>query len=128
MINVNLKGKNYERKIAKYINKVLGTFLRRTPMSGGMELKGDILEINPDSPMFPYHFELKNHKKLAIPKWWEQCESDCPPSKDPVLIVNMKGRDMAIIDLDLFLGLNISKQKQKGEKHETKYNAENRQD
>jgi len=107
MINANRKGKEYERKIARYINKTLGTNLRRTPMSGGMDFKGDILEINPDSPIYPYHIECKNQQNIAIPKWWSQCTSDCPTGKDPILIFNMKGRDMVIMDLNLFLGLNM---------------------
>jgi len=107
MINANRKGKNYERKIANYINDVLDTNLRRTPQSGGMEFKGDILEINPDSPMHPYHIELKNHKALHIPKWWQQCISDCPPAKIPILGFNMKGEDMVVMTLSDWLGYHI---------------------
>ena len=51
MINQREKGKRYERDIAKKINKALGTNLRRTPLSGGLNLKGDILEIDPDSQL-----------------------------------------------------------------------------
>ena len=107
MINSQAKGKRYERKIAKYINKILGTFLRRTPQSGGMELKGDILEINPDSPVFDKHIECKNHKSLHIPKWWEQTTRDCPSGKSPVLIFNMKGEDLVCIGLNDWLGYLI---------------------
>ena len=106
-INANAKGKRYERKIANYINKVLGTNLKRTPQSGGMELKGDILEINPDSPVYDYHFELKDQKTLAIPRWWRQANSDCPVTKTPVLVFNMKGEDMVTMSFDDFLGFLI---------------------
>ena len=107
MINSQAKGKRYELKISKYINKILGTFLRRTPLSGGMELKGDILEINPDSPMFDKHIECKHQTTLHLPKWWDQTTRDCPVGKTPVLIFNMKGRDMVCIELDEWLGYHI---------------------
>ena len=108
MINSQAKGKRYELKIAKYINKILGTFLRRTPLSGGMELKGDILEINPESPIYPYHIECKNHKALHIPKWWDQTIRDCPIGKTPVLIFNMKGKDMVCLEINDWLGYLIA--------------------
>ena len=105
MINQREKGKRYERDIAKKINKALGTNLRRTPLSGGLNRKGDILEIDPDSPAYPYHWELKNQKALHIPKWWDQTTSDCPSSKIPVLVYKMRQEDMVSITLNDFLGL-----------------------
>ena len=105
MVNRNEKGKRYERKIAKKINVALGTNLKRTPLSGGMDLKGDILQFNPDSPIYRFHMELKDHKKLTIPSWWKQATSDCPMSKVPVLGFNLKGTDMVCIELDTFLEL-----------------------
>lgn len=105
MVNKNEKGKRYERKVAKKLNGFLGTNLRRTPNSGGLSMKGDILEINPDSPAFPFHFELKNHKSLHIPKWWKQTTDDCPSSKTPVLVFNLQGQDMVNIRLEDFMGL-----------------------
>jgi len=51
-INSQQKGKRAEREVAKLINKYLDTNVRRTPQSGGMSIKGDIIDINPDSPAF----------------------------------------------------------------------------
>ena len=48
--------------------KYLGTNVRRTPQSGGMSIKGDIIDINPDSAAYQFHFEVKDQKKLMIPK------------------------------------------------------------
>ncbi len=56
-INSQAKGKRAEREVAKLINRYLGTNVRRTPLSGGLNFKGDICDINPDSPAFNYHFE-----------------------------------------------------------------------
>jgi len=112
VVNANRKGKDYERKIANYINKILGTNLRRTPQSGGMEFKGDILDTNPDSPVHACHFELKNQKTIHIPKWRSQCISDCPPGKTPILIFNLNGVDMVVMELNDWLGCIIKDETQ----------------
>jgi len=88
-INSQQKGKRAEREVAKLINKYLDTNVRRTPQSGGMSIKGDIIDINPDSPAFNYHFEVKDQKKLMIPKWWEQIYDDLPGGKTPVNVFKM---------------------------------------
>jgi Holliday junction resolvase len=59
-INSQAKGKRAEREVAKLINKYLGTNVRRTPLSGALNFKGDIIDINPDSPAYQFHFEVKD--------------------------------------------------------------------
>ena len=90
-INSQQKGKRAEREVAKLINKHLHTNCRRTPLSGGLSIKGDIIDIDPDSVAFQYHFEIKDQKKLMIPKWWEQIYSDCG-SKIPINIFKMNAK------------------------------------
>ncbi len=99
MINSQNKGKKAERDVAKEINKYLGTNVRRTPQSGGMSIKGDIIDINPNSAAFDYHFEVKNQKNLSIKKWWEQIYSDCPPGKTPVNVFKMNAKFYATLEL-----------------------------
>ena len=62
-INSQAKGKRAEREVAKLINKYLGTNVRRTPQSGGMTIKGDIIDIIPDSPAYQFHFEIKDQPR-----------------------------------------------------------------
>ena len=69
-INSQAKGKRAEREVAKLINKYLDTNVRRTPQSGGLSIKGDIIDINPDSAAYQFNFEFKDQKKLMITKWW----------------------------------------------------------
>jgi len=88
-INSQKKGKRAELAVAKLINKHLGTNVRRTPSSGGLSIKGDIIDINPDSAAYDYHFEVKDQKKLMIPKWWEQIYDDCPAGKTPINVFKM---------------------------------------
>ena len=42
-LNANQKGKRFELKIAKDLAKKFDTNIRRTPNSGGLSIKGDIL-------------------------------------------------------------------------------------
>tara|TARA_Y100000361_G_scaffold151234_1_gene168291 strand:+ start:669 stop:1073 length:405 start_codon:yes stop_codon:yes gene_type:complete len=91
-INSQAKGKRAEREVAKLINRYLGTNVRRTPQSGGMSIKGDIIDINPDSVVYQFHFEVKDQKKLMIPKWWEQIDDDCPIAKTPVNVFKMNAQ------------------------------------
>ena len=104
-INSQQKGKRAEREVAKLINKYLGTNVRRTPSSGGLSIKGDIIDINPDSAAYQFHFEVKDQKKLMIPKWWEQIDDDCPIAKTPVNVFKMNGQFYATMQFTDWLSL-----------------------
>ena len=104
-INSQAKGKRAEREVAKLINRYLDTNVRRTPQSGGMSIKGDIIDINPDSPAYQFHFEVKNQKKLMIPKWWEQIDDDCPVAKTPVNVFKMNAQFYATMQFTDWLSL-----------------------
>ena len=114
-INSQAKGKRAEREVAKLINRYLGTNVRRTPQSGGMSIKGDIIDINPDSAAYQFHFEVKDQKKLMIPKWWEQIDDDCPVSKTPVNVFKMNAQFYATMQFTDWLSLlsEIEELKQK---------------
>ena len=114
-INSQAKGKRAEREVAKLINRYLGTNVRRTPQSGGMSIKGDIIDINPDSAAYQFHFEVKDQKKLMIPKWWEQIDDDCPVSKTPVNVFKMNAHFYATMQFTDWLSLlsEIEELKQK---------------
>jgi len=104
-INSQKKGKRAELEVAKLINQYLGTNVRRTPQSGGLSIKGDIIDIDPSSPAFDYHFEVKDQKKLMIPKWWEQIDGDCPPGKTPVNVFKMNAKFYATLEFRDWLNL-----------------------
>jgi len=104
-INSQAKGKRAEREVAKLINRYLGTNVRRTPQSGGMSIKGDIIDINPDSAAYQFHFEVKDQKKLMIPKWWEQIDDDCPVAKTPVNVFKMNAQFYATMQFTDWLSL-----------------------
>ncbi len=109
MINSQNKGKRAEREVAKIINQMLGTNAKRTPQSGGLDFKGDILDTSTDSIIHLYHFEIKDHKSIQIGKWWEQATGDCNVRKTPLLIFNLhhknKSEWLACLSLYDLLGL-----------------------
>ena len=107
MINSQKKGKRAELEVAKLINKYLGTNVRRTPNSGGLSIKGDIIDINPDSPAFDYYFEVKDQKKLMIPKWWKQIYNDIPLGKIPVNVFKMNAKFYATLEFEDWLSLLV---------------------
>ncbi len=99
-INSRRKGSAYERKIAKAFGKIYGE-LRRTPLSGGMEWKGDIQSI--DGKM-PFHIECKKQEKLNIWKALKQAEDDCPDDKTPIVVfARNRSKDYVVIEMDEFL-------------------------
>ena len=104
-INSQAKGKRAEREVAKLINRYLGTNVRRTPLSGGLNFKGDICDINPDSAVYEFHFEIKDQKKLMIPKWWEQINDDCPVAKTPVNVFKMNAQFYATMQFTDWLSI-----------------------
>tara|TARA_R100001440_G_scaffold75743_1_gene103884 strand:+ start:5909 stop:6283 length:375 start_codon:yes stop_codon:yes gene_type:complete len=105
MINSNAKGKRGELAVVKIINKYLGTNFRRTPNSGGLSFKGDIIDIDNTNPLYDFHIEIKNTNTLQIPKWMEQIENDQPLGKTGLLIAKFRGSWFSWLSLEDFLYL-----------------------
>ena len=74
MVNANDKGKRFERKVANRLNERFGTNVRRTPMSGGMTIKGDIIDL--EGPLAQFSFECKNQERLNIWSALKQSQDD----------------------------------------------------
>lgn len=87
------KGATYERKIAVIFKDNLNINLTRTPQSGGFakksnkaeEFKGDLTCLEKDKE-FLLHVECKNQKSVAMRKWLQQAEGDCPKGKIPIVV------------------------------------------
>ena len=108
-MNANQKGKRFERDVAKIINKKFGTHVRRTPMSGGMDFKGDIICIDDNSIISEFSFECKNQEALNIWKALKQSRYDAPMGKLP-LVVFTKNHQTEYVALELEDFLNIIKE------------------
>jgi len=84
-LNSNQKGKRFELKIAKNLAKLFKTDIKRTPNSGGLSFKGDILTTS--GILSEYSWECKNQEKLNIWKALEQSEGDARGTlKTPVVV------------------------------------------
>lgn len=79
------KGASGEREAADLIRSITGTKLRRTPLSGGMEFKGDVQTLE-DGIVRDHHIEIKRVEALNLPKAWRQACDDCPPSKTAIVM------------------------------------------
>ena len=108
-MNANQKGKRFERNVAKQLNNKFNTNVRRTPMSGGMSIKGDIIDINPDSVLYDYHFECKNQEKLNIWKALAQARADKPLGKTPIVVFTKNfEKDYACLEFEDFMNLLLT--------------------
>jgi Holliday junction resolvase len=109
VINVKDKGNRFERDCAKEINKVSpDANVKRTPSSGGMDFKGDIIVINNKSIFSEWCFECKNQKNISMPSWIKQSERDCPVGKQAIIIYNYKGQKRVDLKFNDWLGLMMT--------------------
>ena len=104
MTNSRDKGCNYERKIAKIFTDHFKITFCRTPLSGGMEWKGDI---QPVFGEFEYHIECKKQERLNIWKAIAQAERDCGKEQIPIVVFSRnRSEDYVCIKLSNFLDKN----------------------
>ena len=109
-MNANKKGKRFELKVAKYLAEKLQANIKRTPNSGGLSMKGDILCIDDNSILSEFNWECKNQEKLNIWKALEQSRNDClgNANKLPVVCFTKNfERDYVALELDDFVNLLI---------------------
>lgn len=83
-MNSQQKGKRFERELAKELEKVFSVKCKRTPQSGGWEMKGDIISVQGVPSL--YHWECKCQESLNIWNALAQAERDCQVGKTPVVV------------------------------------------
>jgi len=103
------KGKRFERQVAAEINKKFETSVKRTPNSGGLSIKGDIICIDDQSIISEFSWECKNQEKLNIWKALQQSKNDAPARTMPVVVFT-KNHEKEYISLELEDFLNIIKE------------------
>ena len=99
MLNANKKGKRFELQVAKYLSKEFETLIRRTPNSGGLSIKGDIMATQ--GILSEFNWECKNQEKLNIWKALEQSRNDCIGSHKEPLVVFTKNFEKDYVALEL---------------------------
>ena len=105
-MNSQKKGKRFELRIANELKKLFDTPIRRTPLSGGLEFKGDIICIDDSSILNDFSFECKNQEKLNMWKALEQSRNDAPRNKIP-LVVFTKNHELDYVALSFDDFVNI---------------------
>lgn len=72
------KGARGEREVAALF-RAAGFKCDRTPNSGGLMVKGDLVGD------VPVHVEVKRAERLKVPEWLAQARADAPAGVTPVL-------------------------------------------
>ena len=98
-MNANKKGKRFELQVAKYLSKEFDSEIRRTPNSGGLSIKGDIMATQ--GILSEFNWECKNQEKLNIWKALEQSANDCIGSHKQPLVVFTKNFEKDYVALRL---------------------------
>lgn len=103
-MNSQQKGKRKEREIAHILNRKFNANVRRTPNSGGLSFKGDIVSLR--GIISEFHWEIKNQETIQIWGFMEQAIRDCPIQKIPLLVFSRAFTDNYVaLRLDDFLNL-----------------------
>ena len=98
-MNSQKKGKRFELQVAKYLSKEFNSEIRRTPNSGGLSIKGDIMATQ--GILSEFNWECKNQEKLNIWKALEQSANDCIGSHKQPLVVFTKNYEKDYVALRL---------------------------
>jgi len=117
-MNSQKKGKRFELSISKYLSKIFNSKISRTPNSGGLSLKGDILCTDDNSILSKFNWECKNQEKLNIWKALEQSRNDCIGSHKEPLVVFTKNfeKDYLACELETFVQLLLELEQLRNER------------
>ena len=99
-MNANKKGKRFELKVAKYLAEKLQANIRRTPNSGGLSMKGDILCIDDQSILSEFNWECKNQEKLNIWSSLQQAEDNAGEHIPLVVFKRNRSKTYVAFELD----------------------------
>ena len=115
-MNANKKGKRFELQVAKYLSNMFNSKISRTPNSGGLSLKGDIMATQ--GILSEFNWECKNQEKLNIWKALEQSANDCIGSHKQPLVVFTKNyeKDYIACELETFTQLLLELEQLRNEK------------
>ena len=104
------KGCRGELEWRDILNKKFGTNYQRTPLSGGLDIKGDVRRAygSKNSRIDDFSWEVKRQEKLNIYKALEQSSRDSR-SLTPV-VAHRRNQDRWMITMDADDFLNILKE------------------
>lgn len=125
-MNVRNKGNRGERAWRDVINSIFHVQFARTPLSGGLDLKGDLLKKygSPKSIADEFHWEVKRVEKLNIHRALQQAIRDSRPPLIPCVVFRRNNEDWRItLQAKDFLNilLELQELRQKPTKKETDF-------
>jgi len=105
MINSQKKGKNFEREIAKDLEKKFGVRVMRTPCSGGIHdfHTADLMIKDTRSLLYDLHIECKKRESLSVMKVYDDTKLKAG-GKIPIVIwsKNLRPSPLVIIGYEDF--------------------------
>ena len=107
------KGKTGEREFGKLCEKFLGGSAKRTPCSGGLDIKGDLRPSG--NILSAFHVEVKRQEKWSLPAWIGQAVADAG-ARPWVLAVRRSNCPWRVVmDAEDWLRLMSELQERRGE-------------
>jgi len=97
-MNPRNKGNKGERDWRDVLNSTFGVKYARTPLSGGLDIRGDIRRTykSPKSIADEFHWEVKRVEKLNIHRALQQAIRDCRPPLIPCVVFRRNNEDWRI--------------------------------
>jgi len=112
-MNSRDKGNRGEREWRDILNKTFHTKYARTPLSGGLDLKGDIMRTygSPKTIADEFHWEIKRVEKLNIHSAMRQAIRDSRPPLIPCVPFRKNSEDWLLcLRADDFISLLVELQ------------------
>jgi len=106
-LHAGKKGKRFELDVAKRLSAAFETNIRRTPNSGGLSFKGDIIATY--GILAEFSWECKNQERLNIWSALRQSRQDAIASNKSPLVVFTKNREDDYVALPLNDFINLLK-------------------
>ena len=97
------KGSRGEREVGKLIEQDLGGTCHRTPNSGALDIKGDVLPLG--NVLEGWHVECKRQERITMPAWIEQARRDAGYRRWMIPFRRSREPWMVVMELEDFLAL-----------------------
>lgn len=101
------KGRRLQQLVRDKILALFPALTDQDVRSTGMGQSGEDIQMASQARrLFPYSVECKAQKNIAIYKFVDQCDANCPTNAEPLIVIKADRRKpLAVLDLDHFFTL-----------------------
>lgn len=101
------KGRRLQQLVRDKILALFPALTDQDVRSTGMGQSGEDIQMASQARrLFPYSVECKAQKNIAIYKFVDQCDANCPANAEPLIVIKADRRKpLAVLDLDHFFTL-----------------------